>query len=302
MMLSNFEETIYKLESNFFGSLIVVMMDGGICSQMYQYLIGQIMKEQGYKVKYDIEWFNNYAKDMNGIYSRNFDLLKAFPYLEFEAASPLEIHFYKKYFYYEEPEGLEENFRKQKPPVYFGGYYNLVDITDNVLQKYFVFSNNLLDKKNQLIADELNTQENSVGVHVRRGDMAQSGYYWDVLQPEYFLNSIQYMRSQIANPSFYFFSDEPDWVKDEIISKLDNSIPAKIVGLNGSDKGYIDLFLCSKCKHQISSQGSIGKYGGILNKNPNKIVIINSKSKENIRTKRLTYVKLLNNSGKPFVD
>jgi hypothetical protein len=33
---------------------------------------------------------------------------------------------------------------------------------------------------------------------------------------------------------------------------------------NGSDKGYIDLYLMSKCDSFITSQGSLGKYARLL--------------------------------------
>lgn len=37
---------------------IVVRMDGGICSQMHQYLIGQIFKERGTNVEYELDFLN----------------------------------------------------------------------------------------------------------------------------------------------------------------------------------------------------------------------------------------------------
>ena len=48
----------------------------------------------------------------------------------------------------------------------------------------------------------------------------------------------------------------------------------KIVDINGSDKGYMDLFLIARCKHQITSKGTLGKYGALLGDNSEKMVVL----------------------------
>lgn len=47
-----------------------------------------------------------------------------------------------------------------------------------------------------------------------------------------------------------------------------------VVDINGSDKGYMDLYLISHCKHQITSKGTLGKYGALLDDNIGKYVIL----------------------------
>ena len=54
----------------------------------------------------------------------------------------------------------------------------------------------------------------------------------------------------------------------------------KIVNINGSDKGYMDLFLIAHCKHQITSKGTLGKYGALLMDNSGKIVIMSDDGSE----------------------
>ena len=48
----------------------------------------------------------------------------------------------------------------------------------------------------------------------------------------------------------------------------------KVVDINGSDKGYMDLFLIARCRHQITSKGTLGKYGALLGDNPEKTVVL----------------------------
>ena len=78
---------------------IVVLMDGGICSQMHQYLLGRFFAQKGYKVSYDLSFYRTWGTDLTHRFVRNFDLLKAFPYIEITKASDFKISVYKERFY-----------------------------------------------------------------------------------------------------------------------------------------------------------------------------------------------------------
>ena len=83
------------------------------------------------------------------------------------------------------------------------------------------------------------------------------------------------MEKETVTPFFYFFSDEPEWVASELIPYLEFANENyKVVDINGSDKGYMDLFLIAYCKHQITSKGTLGKYGALLRDSSDKIVIL----------------------------
>ena len=92
------KESIYRrlLEGGLIAPKIVVLIDGGVCSQMHQYLLGQLYAECGYKVVYDLSFYDELGLDKDRKFVRNFDLLKAFPYLEFNVASPTEIGVYRR--------------------------------------------------------------------------------------------------------------------------------------------------------------------------------------------------------------
>lgn len=49
-------------------NLIIIRSDGGICSQIAFCSLGYYLEQKGYKVKYDLNWFKQYGKDMNGIF------------------------------------------------------------------------------------------------------------------------------------------------------------------------------------------------------------------------------------------
>lgn len=58
--------------------------------------LGYALSQKGYKVKYDLSWFREYGKDVDGIFARNYDMQRAFPNLEFEEATDKEIKLYSK--------------------------------------------------------------------------------------------------------------------------------------------------------------------------------------------------------------
>lgn len=123
---------------------------------------------------------------------------------------------------------------------------------------------------------EIKQNTNSVAVHVRRGDLSvEVPAYGKPASLNYFKEAIGYMKKETTAPYFYFFSDEPEWVVSELIPYLELANKNyRVVDINGSDKGYMDLFLIAYCQHQITSKGTLGKYGALLRDSVDKIVIL----------------------------
>lgn len=99
--------------------LIIIRVDGGICSQLNFYAVGAYLMAKKYHVKFDLDWFRTDGKDMDGVFARNFDLLTAFPNLPFEEASLQEISYYAR----KHPKKTNK-LREFKPPLYVNGYPN----------------------------------------------------------------------------------------------------------------------------------------------------------------------------------
>lgn len=257
-------------------NLVIVRIDGGICSQMLFYLVGMYFKEKGYRVKYSIDWFSTDGRDINGVFVRNFDLLKAFPDLVFEKSSRIENILYKAFKY-----KSTDRWMQSSPPCFLCGYYCLPNLPE-YLARYFFLNLNSLDTTNRNLYNEILQRGNTVAVHVRRGDLSISlPAYGDPASIEYFRLAVNYIETNLKNSFYYFFSDEPHWVREFLINQLDIEGQYKIVDFNGSDKGFMDLMLIAACSHQITSQGSLGLYGAILNDNPSKIVICDKHSIRN---------------------
>ena len=250
--------------------MVVVRVDGGICSQMHFYLIGRYFCEKGFKVKYDLYWYKKYGKDLNGNDVRNFDLLKAFPYLKFDIVKDWELFMYRHLGY------NNKKYTLASPPTYLGSYYedNYNMYTDS-FPKYFHGDISVLDIENRKQYQIIQAKQNAVAIHVRRGDLANyNGAYGNPVGKKYFAKAIDYVNRLCNDAFFYFFSDEPDWVKKTLIGQLPLKGNCQIVDINGSEKGYMDLMLISACKHQICSKGSLGKYGGLLRNEKNGMIIV----------------------------
>ena len=144
---------------------VIVRSDGGICSQIAFYLLGRYLEDKGFKVKYDLSWFEMFGCDLNHKFVRNYDMDKAFPDLKIEVASPEEIKcFQEKYL-------LAGSVKNCKAPAYITGYPPERDVAINLyihyLKKYFKPAD--ADSVEDIVQEM--SKNVSCGVHVRRGDL-----------------------------------------------------------------------------------------------------------------------------------
>ena len=118
-----------------------------------------------------------------------------------------------------------------------------------------------VDTCKDLLTD-INTQK-SCAVHVRRGDYAHGALGTHPTQAEFFILAVRKIHSLDTNVKFFFFSEEPDWIREKILPALDKEIACRVCDQNDSSKGYLDLYLIAQCDHVICSLGSFG-YAGRL--------------------------------------
>lgn len=261
---------------------VVVLLDGGVCSQMNQYLLGQCYSKRGFPVYYDMSFYKEWGSDLNRSFARNFDLLKAFPHLSLKEASKVMIRVYKRKYYTigNNTEGYRKlddySFLQYKAPLYLGGYYQLPSkLWLEAFHSYFKLVPEILNAPNKKMCDEIKGRSSAIAVHVRRGDLKKEVFaYGKPATLEYFQRAVRFFQERVSTPYFYFFSDEPDWVVEELVPKLSLENNFKVVNINGSDCGYMDLYLIAYCKHQITSKGTLGKYGALLMDCPEKYVVL----------------------------
>ncbi|MDR1267848.1 MAG: alpha-1,2-fucosyltransferase [Holosporales bacterium] len=275
-----------------FSNLVVVLMEGGLVSQMYQYIVGQHMKDLGYNVKYSLKFYDRGCRDTYNEFARDFQLLKAFPYLEVPRANWVERVVCCRFFFYknktEHEDKAEDHFDylKAKPPVYLGEYhYNVALGTVDTetwpirygaapYEQYFHFDENTLSAASKEVLERIQNMPTPVGVHVRLGDYnGGRGKAPSASLVEYFVKAITFLRGKFPDAHFFFFSEEPDLVRRFILPRVPQEIPCTMVDINSSGDCFMDLFLLSACKHQVMWCGSWHGPAHALNQYPGKILI-----------------------------
>lgn len=120
------------------------------------------------------------------------------------------------------------------------------------------------------LADRITANEQAVSVHVRRGDYANDAKttaFHGLCTIEYYQQAVDQIRSTVPGAHFFIFSDEPDWVEENLL--LDGPTTLVPPGHTGPE----DLWLMSQCRHQIIANSSFSWWGAWLNPNPDKLVI-----------------------------
>src|SRR4029079_380527 len=85
----------------------------------------------------------------------------------------------------------------------------------------------------------------------------------------YYSRAMDFIASRVSDPVFCLFSDDPEWVRDNLRHQA-TVVPMTI---NGPDRGFRDVQLMSACRHHILANSSFSWWGAWLNPSPDKIVV-----------------------------
>lgn len=152
----------------------------------------------------------------------------------------------------------------------FVGYwitYKYFKGIEDDIRKAFIFKP-FANLKNEEIAKKLQAT-NSVAVHFRK-NIDYLKHHDSECTPEYYKRAFEVIKKKVDNPKFYFFSDNWDWVRENIqgieYTPVDWNSPS------GPDS-YCDMQLMSLCKHNIIANSTYSWWGAWLNNNPQKVVV-----------------------------
>lgn len=255
----------------------IVNIFGGLGNQMFQYaLILALEKRYGENVLADIHYMNDYDRH-HGI-----ELEKIFPVklklatkddikkLSFYA-STYKMHKYLKWLHIRKPSTIVEILSKPyhadvftDKSCYYDGYWQdsryYIDIKEE-LAECFTFKNPL-NPNNQETLNHI-CSCNSIGIHIRRGDYLKKARYRGICDVEYYTKAIKLVKEQISNPHFYFFSNDIEWCKDNLMSLMADS-EYSIVDWNKGEDSYIDMQLMSNCQSLIIANSSFSWWAAYL--------------------------------------
>ena len=171
--------------------------------------------------------------------------------------------------------GYEPDLYRAGPTVYLDGYWQhqayFAQLSPTILAE-LTLRESLTGPAAQLAAD-MQQAPASVAVHIRRGDYLTDRAAADlmgVLPLTYYRQAMQRLREQLGNPVFYFFSDDLQWVREQLAAEPG---PLHFVDIAGGQQDYVELDLMSQCQHNIIANSSFSWWGAFLNRNPAKIVV-----------------------------
>jgi hypothetical protein len=149
----------------------------------------------------------------------------------------------------EEPYIFNERFLEVENSIYLQGYwqnYNYFLSYKKKLQNIFKLKS--LSSKDILFSDHYLKMNNLTSVHIRKGDYINKNNknIFNQLGTKYYMDSISYIKNMVSKPFFFIFSDDYNWVKDNI--KLPHN---EYILMDHSLDSLIDFKLMSLCQHHI---------------------------------------------------
>ena len=258
--------------------MIITKIKGGLGNQLFQYAVGRaVALHHKVPLKLDLTVFETY-KLHNGYRLDQFAIkaniatkneifnLKGGNNVLFSALRKAGL--VKKKFYFKEKQSSYFDASVfNNNSVYLDGYWQnelyFSDIRELLLRELSPISS-----MDDLGCDYLESIEktNSVSLHVRRGDYLNLKNV-NVLDVDYYMKAVEYIRKNVEKPTFYIFSDDLDWCKKSL-GFLDDCIY-----VDRTSTEIDDLKLMSFCRHNIIANSSFSWWGAWLNQNSKKIVI-----------------------------
>lgn len=277
--------------------MIIVKLQGGLGNQMFQYALGRRVQSQTKKrmvldisdYKYDDQReysLNNFILnndveiDDSGKYNWIYDgrknkiiklLYKLCPNISFNMFSKFGVYIWDFARY------KELDINKSIKNIYLHGFWHS--------DKYFKKSEKILKNELKITKDIANRNlyyeilnNNSVCVHIRRGDFLLSTNKLKVCSNEYFKNAMNIMSQKINKPKFFIFSDDIEDIKKNF--EFDDF---DIRFVEEKNKDYEELKLMYSCKSYIISNSTFSWWAQYLSDAENKVVIAPSEWYEDQR-------------------
>lgn len=266
---------------------VITRLNGGLGNQLFQYAAGRALaKRLDAPLKVDISEFDTYL--LRRFELDQFNINATIATSEEVSNFVINPSRFQRYYsrlaissgvsfnkiaFKENKFGYDDTFEKIRYPMYLNGYWQS--------EKYFKSARdklrselclaNQFGETSQKILDEI-LRCPAVSLHIRRGDYItnpSAAVIHGVCSLDYYYLAIRHIITQVQNPYFFVFSDDPQWAKDN----LKISYPVQFVEANGPERGVEDMWLMKSCKHHIIANSSFSWWAAWLNDRQDKIVI-----------------------------
>ena len=272
--------------------MIVSKLISGLGNQLFQYALGrQLAIKNGSTLKLDVSFFA--GQNLRSFKLKQFNIeadilteadnekiLERFGdkffysklYKKIEGKVP---KFYQRYYKEDEWWVYEPGIFKTFGNVYLEGYWQHYKYFEHLDPR--IFKELTLADPSELSAlpvfDAIADDQYATSVHIRRADYITdktANSLMGVLPISYYETAMNVLKNKIKTPSYYIFSDDLNWAKDNL--KLNG--PACFIDIYNGKKDYLELMLMSKCRNNIIANSSFSWWGAFLNRNPGKTIFI----------------------------
>ena len=256
-----------------------VRLLGGLGNQMFQYAAGMaVATRTGTKLRLDatmiaIEAHREYALD--GFRISGKPVLRPTRTVEELEDRAVDDQYIVKRFKAKRIDEIDELFHDEladaPPNAYLTGYWQS--------ERYFDAIADVIRDEFQLrkwgtaaraAADQIEGVENSVAVHVRRGDYAfleQTRRYFGLMPQEYYTSAAEMIGESVGNCNYFVFSDEPEWCRENLI------LPGPMNILSGDTTAPEDIRLIASCDHAIIANSSYSWWGAWLGETESSVIV-----------------------------
>ncbi len=276
--------------------MVIVKIAGGLGNQMQQYSVYRKLLSMGKEAKLDLSWFSPKIQEKM-LAKRDFEL-PLFVGIPYEEASKEELDKLLAQSFMEKVKGKirrklgkqdsdNENVFLEKemyhPEIfefdnkYIDGYFACQKYYGDImpqLRELFVFPEHSipeLQQRNMILASKMD-KENSVSVHIRRGDYLDPENFkvlGNIATEQYYNSAMKYFMDKYPDTHFYIFTSDHEYARENF---KDESLYT-IIDWNTGRDSVQDLMLMSHCKGNICANSTFSFWGARLNKRTDHEVI-----------------------------
>lgn len=134
-------------------------------------------------------------------------------------------------------------------------------------EEIFVFDEKKLNVTSKYIKEKIQSTENSVSIHVRRGDFVK--YQNHVMGKQYYQKAVNIMENKVGEVNYFVFADDMNYARE----LFQQSLNVFYVQGNVNADSWMDMYLMSLCDNNIIANSSFSFWGAYLNQNDEKVVI-----------------------------
>lgn len=269
----------------------IVNIIGGLGNQMFQYAFALAWKARmpQEKVYVDTQHYKNAfikAYRGNNFYHNGYEINRVFPnasILPATAIDLMKVSFYipnqvlarvvRRFF----PKRKTEFIADQQPYMfipealavegdcYFEGYWMsplYFDANRNGILKEFAFRPFDTNENKEL--EHLLKRDNSITIHIRRGDYVGSSNLGGICTLYYYRNAICEAKKVIHKPEFFVLSNDQEWCMRNLKNEFGDARVHFVTHNQGADS-YRDMQLMSIARCNILANSSFSWWGAYLN-------------------------------------